>query len=164
MAVSPAQRGALGQTRQRGAAVELRCELVIDLPRARVIELFDDPDSMRKWQPTLKSFEPLSGTPGQPGAKSRLVYEERGRTIEMIETVTSRNLPDEFSGTYATRGLMNWITNRFVEEGPTKTRWISETRFEFSGLMRIMAALTRGAIRKQTLQFMHNFKQFAERA
>lgn len=144
--------------------MEYSCELVIDLPRARVIELFDDPDNLRKWQPTLKSFEPLSGTPGQPGARSRLTYDEGGRKVELLETVTSRNLPDEFSGTYETRGAMNWITNRFVEHGPAKTLWISQTRFEFSGLMRLLSVFMQGGFRKQTLQLMQNFKRFAEGA
>ncbi|HNO23164.1 MAG TPA: SRPBCC family protein [Leptospiraceae bacterium] len=73
-------------------------EIEINLPIARVIELFDNPDNLQKWQPGLLSFEHLSGTPGQPGAKSRLTFRMgRGKMI-MTETVTVRNLPDEFSG------------------------------------------------------------------
>ena len=48
-------------------------EVVIDLPRDRVIELFDDADNLPKWQEGLQRFEHVSGEPGQPGAKSRLV-------------------------------------------------------------------------------------------
>ena len=59
---------------------------------------------------------------------------------------------------------MNWISNRFVEEGPHRTRWISETRFELSGLMRILAVFMRSGLRRQTLQLRQNFKGFAERA
>lgn len=44
-------------------------ELVIDLPRERVIELFDNPDNLPKWQEGLQSFEHISGEVGQPGAK-----------------------------------------------------------------------------------------------
>ena len=43
----------------------------IDLPRDRVIELFDNPDNLFKWQTGLQSFDHLSGEPGQPGAKSK---------------------------------------------------------------------------------------------
>ncbi|MFQ5507583.1 MAG: SRPBCC family protein [Planctomycetota bacterium] len=48
-------------------------EVDIDLPRERVIELFDNADNLYKWQPGLQSFEHLSGEPGQPGASSRMV-------------------------------------------------------------------------------------------
>ena len=138
------------------------CEVVIDLPRERVIELFDDPDNLAKWQPGLKSFEPLRGEPGRPGAKSRLLYNQGGRKLEMIETVSVRDLPDELSGTYEATGVMNWVNNHFVEISPKKTRWVVETEFRFSGLMRLMAPFMRGAFPKQTQQLTQGFKDFAE--
>lgn len=52
----------------------------------------------------LQSFEHLSGTPGQVGARSKLVYKMSKRHIEMIETITVRKLPQEFSGTYEADG------------------------------------------------------------
>ena len=70
-----------------------------------MVELFDDPDNMVKWMEGLRSFEHVSGTPGRPGAKSRLIFErDDGETFEMIETLTRYNLPDEISGTYETEG------------------------------------------------------------
>jgi hypothetical protein len=137
-------------------------EITIDLPRTRVIELFDDPANLTKWQPGLQSFEPLSGTPGQPGARSRLVYEEKGRRMEMIETITSRNLPDEFAGTYEAPGVFNVMHNRFVEDGPHTTRWIADHEFRFSGFMRLAGLFMRGAFPKQTQATMQQFKAFAE--
>lgn len=137
-------------------------EIVIDLPRERVIELFDNPDHLLKWQPGLQSFEHLSGTPGQPGARSRLVFDMNGRRIEMIETVTVRNLPDEFSGTYETGGVFNIVRNFFYGDGPERTRWVSENEFQFSGYMRLLAPLLGGSLRKQSVSFQQDFKRFAE--
>lgn len=96
-------------------------EITIDLPRARVIELFDNPDNMKHWQPGLVSFEHVSGTPGQPGATSRLKYAQGRREGEMIETITVRNLPDEFSGTYDSKGIRNIVKNYFRAPTPTTT-------------------------------------------
>lgn len=142
--------------------MKYECELLIDLPRERVIELFDSPDNLAKWQPGLISFEHMSGELGQPGAKSRLLYDEGGRRIEMIETIVRRDLPDEFTGTYEAKGVMNWVSNRFEQEGPDKTRWITESEFQFSGFMRLMALFMRGAFPKQTQEHMQRFKEFAE--
>jgi uncharacterized protein YndB with AHSA1/START domain len=36
------------------------CEITIDRPRARVIELFDNPENLKQWQPELVSFEHVS--------------------------------------------------------------------------------------------------------
>lgn len=137
------------------------CELTIDLPRDEVIALFDDADNLPKWQPGLQSFEHLSGEPGRPGAKSRLLYDQGGRRIEMTETILRRDLPDLFSGTYETRGVHNEIVNHFHDEGD-RTRWVLESDFRFSGFMLLMLLFMRGAFRKQTEKTMQRFKDFAE--
>ena len=80
-------------------------EITINLPRTRVIELFDSTENMYKWQEGLKSFEHLSGEPGQEGAKSSMVYEARKGELPMTETIISRNLPDEFHALYEAKGV-----------------------------------------------------------
>jgi uncharacterized membrane protein len=142
--------------------MKYKTELIIDLPRDRVIDLFDSSENLPKWQPGLQSFEHIDGDPGQPGAKSRLLYDMGNRKVEMVETVEKRNLPDEFSGTYEADGVWNWVSNRFYEEGQDKTRWEIETEFKFSGLMRILSFFMRGSFPKQTLETMEHFKRFAE--
>lgn len=140
-------------------------ELVIALPRERVVELFDDAENLKKWQPDLLSFEHLSGDPGQVGAQSKLLYRMGKREIEMIETITLRDLPDAFNGTYEAKGVWNSVENRFIEEGPDQTRWTLVTEFKFQGIfMKLMGALMPGAFKKQTFTFMVQFKEFAEGA
>ena len=51
-------------------------EVEINLPRAKVIELFDNPENLNKWQTGLVSFEHTEGEPGKEGAKSQLKYRE----------------------------------------------------------------------------------------
>jgi len=74
-------------------------EIIINTPRERANELVDNPDNISKWQPGLQNFEPLSGEPGQPGAKSKLIYDMKGRRVAMVETIATCNLPDEFART-----------------------------------------------------------------
>ncbi|NQU48785.1 MAG: SRPBCC family protein [Planctomycetes bacterium] len=61
-------------------------QIDIALPRARVIELFDNPDNMSCWQPGLVSYEHLSGDPGQVDAKAKLVYKMGKRDIDENNT------------------------------------------------------------------------------
>jgi len=138
-------------------------EVTIDLLRDRVIELFDNTENLYKWQAGLKSFEILEGEPGQEGTTSRMNYDMSGRQIEMIETITVRNLPDEFSGTYEARNVWNSVKNTFHEEaGGSRTRWVSENEFNMTGFMRLMAVFMKGAFPKESLKQMNNFKEFAE--
>lgn len=138
------------------------CEIEIEKPIDEVIRLFDEPDNLPKWIPGLLSFEHISGDPGHPGAKSKLKFEKNGRELEMIETVTVRDLPREFSGTYEALGVFNTVTNSFVEiDGGT--RWIAENEFRFSSFFtRLMGFFMPGAFRKQTLANQKAFKKFAE--
>jgi len=137
-------------------------EIEINKPIDTVIELFDNPDNMGKWMEGLQSFEHLSGTPGEPGAKSRLKFKMGKREIEMIETVTVRNLPDEFSGTYEAAGVFNIVKNKFEKISENKTKYFTENEFQFKGFMKIMAWIMPGAFKKQSMKYLKNFKQFAE--
>ncbi len=117
---------------------------------------------MKFWQPGLVSFDQISGTPGQPGARSRLKYKMNGREVEMIETITVRNLPDEFSGAYEAKGVTTSIRNKFIQVSDNKTLWEAENDFQFKGMMKFFAALMPGAFKKQTQKYLDNFKKIAE--
>jgi uncharacterized membrane protein len=137
-------------------------EIVINKPIEKVVELFDNPENMGKWMEGLLSFEHLSGKQGQPGAKSRLKFKMGKREIEMIETIVTRNLPDEFTGTYEAQGVYNLVKNRFVKISDNKTKYLSETEFQFKGLMKLMGLLMPGAFRKQSMKYLSDFKNFVE--
>lgn len=134
----------------------------INQPIEKVIELFDNADNLKLWMKGLESFEHLSGVSGQPGAKSKLKFIMGKREIEMIETITVRNLPDEFSGIYEAKGVCNVVRNKFRSLGNHKTEHISEQEFQFSGFMKLIGWLMPGAFKKQTMQYLQDFKAFAE--
>jgi hypothetical protein len=136
-------------------------EIEINLPIERVVALFDNPENMKKWMKGLESFEPLSGTPGQPGAKSKLRFKMGKREMELIETITVRNLPAEFSGSYETKGVFNIVKNKFISLGD-KTKYISEQEFQFSGFMKFMGMFMPGAFKKQSMTYLKDFKTFCE--
>ncbi len=138
--------------------LEIEINKLID----RVIKLFDDPDNMEKWMKGLQSFERISGTPGEVGAKSRMKFKLGSREIEMIETITVRNPPEEFSGTYESAGVFNTVKNKFIKLRGRKTKYISEQEYKFSGVMIIAAIFLENAFRDQSMRFLIDFKDFAE--
>ncbi|WP_020527703.1 SRPBCC family protein [Flexithrix dorotheae] len=139
-------------------------EVIIEVPIEKVISLFDNPDNLKKWQPGLQSFEHISGDYGQPGAKSRLKYMMGKREIEMIETIITRNLPQEFTGTYETKGVFNKVSNKFIPIEGNKTKYIAENEFQFTGLMmKLFGFFMPGAFKKQSQEYLDLFKNFAEK-
>ena len=101
-------------------------EIIVNLPRSKVIELFDNQDNLKKWMKGLQSFEHISGEQGKAGSKSKFVFDMNGRKVEMVETITKRNLPEEFSGTFEAKGVFNIQENFFNEVEPGKTKWTTK--------------------------------------
>lgn len=139
-------------------------KILINLPRSKVIELFDSTDNMYKWQPELISFEPISGVPGKVGAKSKMRYKMGKREVDMIETIIKQNFPDEFNCTYEAKNVWNLQQNTFIETNKSETEWISISEFRCSGFMKIICWVMPGAFKKETLKHMKRFKEFAETA
>ena len=137
-------------------------EIKINLARNKAIELFDSTENLKKWQPGLLSFEHQSGTPGEVGAKSRLQYKMGKREIEMVETITVKNLPDEFSGIYEAKGVWNEVKNYFYEVDKNTTKWVSENEFRCSGFIKIIAFFMPGSFKKETMKYLEYFKEFTE--
>lgn len=137
-------------------------DIIIDLPISEVHTLFDNPENMYRWQPTLQKFEALSGEPGSVGAKSKLSYKMGKRNMVMIETITKNDLPRELTATYEAKGVFNIISNKFEPLDEDKTKWVSENEFQFRGFMKLMSFFMKGAFPKETRKFMSQFKTFAE--
>ncbi len=138
-------------------------QIEINLPRQKVIDLFDAPENLPKWQKGLISFENISGDPGQPGAQSRLLFKMGKGTMEMIETITKRDLPEVFDGTYEAPGVFNVVKNRFIVVGENRTRWESENEFRFTTIMmKCIGFFMQSAFPKQSLKYLKDFKSFAE--
>ena len=139
-------------------------QLTIALPRARVIELFNDPNNLTKWMAGLQSLEHLEGKPGEEGAKSRITVKMGKRVMVMTETLTRNHLPTEIDFHYECDGVHNDVKNQFVELSENETVWETINIFKFDGLfMKIMGKLMPFVFRKQTREHMESFKAFAER-
>ena len=137
-------------------------DIIIDKPISEVIDLFDNPDNLKKWMEGLQSFELIEGVAGEKGSKSKLVYKMGKREIEMIETIITRNLPEEFTASYEAKGVFNIVKNHFEDLNGEKTRYTTEQEFQFKGFMKIMAFIMPGAFRKQSMKYLEAFKNFAE--
>ncbi len=105
--------------------------VVINRPVKTVWEFFDDPDNLPKWLTGFKRFEHVSGTPGEPGAKSKHYYEINGRSIEMLEEITVRKECEEFSGIISNQWMTSITKNTFRDLGDGRTEVTSTVTSEF---------------------------------
>ena len=81
----------------------------------------------------------------------------------MLETITVRNFPDEFSAIYEAKDVWNEVKNYFHEVDESTTKWVSENEFRCSGFMKLFALLFPGSFKKETMKYLKYFKEFAEK-
>ncbi len=138
-------------------------EVIVDLSLKEFIKKFDNAENMKHWQRGLVSVEHISGEPGTVGAKMKLNYVIEKRKMVIIETVTHRVIPNEFHGTYSTKAVDNFQQNIFEETENGTTKWISQSEFlPLTFKMRAMLWMMPNAFKKQSVQYMTDFKNFAE--
>lgn len=134
----------------------------INLPKEKVVQLFDNEDNLKQWQPELREIVHLSGEPGEEGARSKLVYQMGKRQIEMEETILSNDLPDGMHLLFTTKGVKNEQSHHFSAISDGQTKWESHNIFHFSGFMAVAAFFMKGAFKKQTAKYLRRFREFAE--
>ena len=142
--------------------MKFRNEIVIDADQRTVWAVFDNPDNMQAWQPTLESFTRKSGEDGQPGAVALLVYDENGRKVKLIETITERREPHFMAGTYESDIGNALIVSHFEDIGEGRTRWVMYGNHSFKGIFRFLGIFFASSVRKRNEELMNNFTLFAE--
>ena len=143
--------------------MKFKLELTLNKPVIEVWKAFDNPNNMSKLQPSLTKFELLSGTQGQPGAVSKLTYEEGGREFSLTEKITHREEPHRLDGIYENEFTDNPLRNTFIARGESETLWAIETEFKFKTLvMRMLGPLMKKNFMNRTQKDMERFKEFVE--
>jgi len=136
--------------------------IVIDADRETVWREFDNVDNLQKWQPTLQSFTLKSGTASEPGAVSEMVYDEGGRTVVMLETLTEKRQPSFMAGIYESDWSKAVIVNHFESLEGGRTRWVIYANHNFKAMMKVLGIFFRKSIGRRTQSFMEHFKLFVE--
>ncbi|MFT5780011.1 MAG: hypothetical protein ACI837_002972 [Crocinitomicaceae bacterium] len=142
--------------------MKFNLEIVIEKPIAEVIEKFDSSENLKHWQPGFISMDHFEGVPGEVGAKSKLKYKMGKREVEMVETITVKNLPAEFSGTYVTGKMWNEIKNYFESTSDGNTRYKSQHTFKIQGFLKLVGWIMPGAFKKESMKYLTHFKNYVE--
>lgn len=143
--------------------MKYQCEIRIDAPIDKVVELWKDENNYVHWQDGFQSIERLSGDKGNVGAKSKIVLEDE-RRIVLTETIVSSDLPNEFTALYEHEHMTNAQTTRFQRIDDDTTLYVTEVDYiKFNGIVvKIIAMLFPQKFREQSNKWMKQFKAFAE--
>ena len=145
--------------------MKFTCSVEINAPLNKVVELFDNTDNLKKWQEGFVSFDTISGMPGTPGAKSKIVYNSGKHVIELTETIKTKDLPKEMSAFYEHKHMDNFMSNQFSGIDSSRTKMEMHVEYtRFGGIMpKLIAVLMPSIFKKQSQKWLENFKAFVEK-
>ena len=105
-------------------------EIIIEKPIEEVIRKMDSVDNLKHWQEGLVSTEHVSGVPGEMGSTMRMSYDFGKRKMDLVETITKQDFPNEFHATYTTKGMRNIQENYFESTSKGFTKWTTVNEFQ----------------------------------
>lgn len=134
----------------------------IDKPLEDVYRAFNDPSNLPRWIQGLQRTEQIKGKPGEIGSVTKQIYLERGRTVEMIETITAHEPGKFFAGTLEAPGMNAALRVEFQDRGAKTVLRFSGDFEPCSFMMRIMLPFMKGVISKRQVGDLNKFKQLVE--
>ncbi len=138
-------------------------ELTLNKPRTEVWKIFDDPNNLNKWQPSLAKIERLEGMARQPGSVAKLTFKNGEREFTLIEKITVRAEPERLEGVFINEFADNPIKNTFLEKGPNETLWRVDVEFKFKTVvMMLIGPLMKKRFVGNTQRDMDRFKVLVE--
>ncbi len=144
--------------------MKYQCSIEINESLAKVVEYWDNPDLFSNWQDGFQNIEILEGTKNSVGAKSKILFKQGKRELELIETILTNDLPNQKKALYEHVHMTNTQTTKFEVIDAKTTRYVSEVEYtQFNGFMpKMMAKLFPKMFKKQSQKWMDQFKIFVE--
>lgn len=89
-------------------------KVTVKAPVERAYSVFVDESNVNKWMPTLRKIENVSGAPLEVGSKWKLIFDEEGETIEVLEEMTAIDTNERFAFNLDTEPFLGTVDIRFT--------------------------------------------------
>ena len=133
----------------------------INAPKRKVAALLADPSKHPDWRADIARYEPVSGEPGQPGSKYRLIPKRGG--FLFTGTVQRRSLPNRLRVTLESPTTTFELRGTLTSLPGDRTQLVSEEVISFKGVWsKTVGLLTGPSFRKTHRQNIEAFKKLAE--
>tara|TARA_B100000508_G_C11448020_1_gene272482 strand:+ start:1191 stop:1646 length:456 start_codon:yes stop_codon:yes gene_type:complete len=144
--------------------MKFNCSIVIDLPKEKLVSLWQDESRFPHWQKGFKSKQLIQGNKGEKDAVSEIVLDFKGKDMILKETVVENQLPDYKKVYVAHKHMCNFLTDQFESKGEHQTVWTAEVEYtQFIGFLpKLMAKFFPSMFKKQVQKWLDDFKHYAE--
>ena len=136
--------------------------ILINAPVAKVYKIMVDQSLATQWLKGLESVEPLEGTPGQVGYKSKYFYNENGRKVVFFEEVTSIDPQKSFSFRIFNDDLNLEVLTNLIDYGEKTQVSMSNQAVGNSIKMKILLTFLKGVMKKRQIEDLKRLKNLVE--
>jgi len=129
--------------------IEYNSEITVDKSVEESWNVTQDPHKMSEWMTGFKSFEHVSGEPGQVGSVSNVIFETNGSETVIKETIT-RIIPNHSIAMTFENDMMEMDYVLEMKGDANQTEIKTYTQVEGNGtIMKSFIAMAPGSFKKQ---------------
>jgi uncharacterized protein YndB with AHSA1/START domain len=140
----------------------IKVTITINASPQKVWEHLMNPDNLKHWLTGFVSARHLSGTIGEAGSISQLKFTERGKEMEVTETVLFSNPNQRYNFRMESASFSTENDIRLISFG-NRTELIQTVQFQPNGfLMKLLAPFIKGEMKKRMLNELLKLKNFIE--
>lgn len=140
----------------------IKVTTTINSTSQKVWENLMNPNNLKHWLTGLLSVKHLTGTIGEAGSTSQLKFMERGKEIEVKETVLFSNPNQQYTFRMEAATFSTENDIRLVSFG-NRTELIQTVQFSPNGFfMKLLTPFIKGEIKKRMLTELLKLKNFIE--
>ena len=140
----------------------IKVTITINASPQKVWEQLMNPDNLQHWLTGFVSARHLSGTIGEAGSISQLKFMERGKEMEVTETVLFSDPDQQYTSRMESSSFSTENDIRLISFG-NRTELIQTVQFHPNGfIMKLLAPLLKGEMKKRMLNELLKLKNFIE--
>ena len=143
--------------------VTYNAEVMVNKPVTEVFRKYNDPGTLSKWIPEMKSLEIIEIKSGMVGTKMKMIIENEGQKMELMEEVIAFE-ENKLIGLTFNAGAMNKVDHvEFIASGETTTIKGTYTYTGSNLFYKSLFSLFKGQFQSIDQSYLNNFKAFVEK-
>jgi uncharacterized protein YndB with AHSA1/START domain len=135
----------------------------VNKPISEVFANFNNSENIKDWIPEIKSFTVLNENPGKVGSSYKIVIENNGQEITMVEKVKAFVPNEKVTLFFDAENMLKTDDYIFTEKEGVTTIQLNATCVSDSYIMACMFPYFKGTFQAQDQGYLDSFKKFAEK-
>ena len=138
-------------------------EISVNKPISEVFKIFNQPGNMKKWIPEIKSIDTLNLNPGFTGSEFKMVVENQGQEITMIQKVLAYIPNNKVTFFLDAENMLKKDNYTFTETDGVTTVRLNASCQSDSYVMACMFPYFKSTFKEQDQSYLNSFKQYIEK-